>query len=157
MLAQMKLKGGTMPKRQHDTDDDDPFDERGLLKDKRSVRVPMMMRDSADGLTDLQRTVRDEFAPARVVDAFGDAGAGLHRPGSRYLVAGAGTVDHAKQVMADHMRRESRDQYIADLQDAWKGNTNDREVARVHDTGDAVCDSYLDQVHDLTTAWSRRR
>ena len=66
-----------MPKRQHDTDDDDPFDERGLLKDKRSVRVPMMMRDGADGLTDLRRSVRDHFAPARVVDAFGDAGAGL--------------------------------------------------------------------------------
>ena len=147
-----------MPKRQHDTDDDDPFDERGLLKDKRSVRVPMMMRDSADGLTDLQRSVRDEFAPAQVVDAFGDAGAGLHRPGSRYLVAGAGTVDHAKQVMADHMRGEARDQYIADLQDAWKGNnTNDREVARLHDTGDAVRDAYLDSVADLTTAWSRKR
>ena len=147
-----------MPKRQHDTDDDDPFDERGLLKDKRSVRVPMMMRDSADGLTDLQRSVLDHFAPARVVDAFGDAGAGLHRPGSRYLVAGPGTVDHAKQAMADHMRREARDQHIADLRDAWKGNnTDDREVARVHDTGDAVRDSYLDQVHDLTTAWSRKR
>src|SRR5262249_7298763 len=136
----------------------DPFDERGLLKDKRSVRVPMMMRDSADGLTDCQRSVRDEFAPARVVDAFGDAGAGLHRPGSRYLVAGAETVDHAKQVMADHMRREARDQYIADLQGAWKSNnTNDREVARVHDTGDAVRDAYLDSVADLTTAWSRKR
>jgi hypothetical protein len=145
-----------MPKRQHDTDDDDPFDERGILKDKRSVRVPMMMRDSADGLTDFQRSVRDEFPPARVVDAFGDAGAGLHRPGLRYLVAGAGTVDHAKQVMADHMRREARDEYIADLQDAWKGN-NDREVARVHDTGDAVRDAYIDSVADLTTAWSRRR
>jgi hypothetical protein len=144
-----------MPKRNQDADDDDMFDERGLLKDKRSVRVPMMMRD--DGLTDLQRSVRDHFAPARVVDAFGDAGAGLHRPGSRYLVAGAG-ADHAKQVMADHMRREARDQYVADLQDAWKGNnTNNREVARVHDTGDAVRDSYLDQVHDLTTAWSRKR
>ena len=145
-----------MPKRQHDTDDD-LFDERGILKDKRSIRVPMMMRDSADSLTDLQRSVHDHFAPARVVDAFGDAGAGLHRPGSRYLVAGAGTVDHAKQVMADHMRREARDQYVANLQDAWKGNsTNDREVARVHDTGDAVRDAYLDSVADLTTSWSRK-
>ena len=145
-----------MPKRQHDTDDD-LFDERGLLRDGRRIRVPMMIRD-ADGLTDLQRSVRDHFALAMVVDAFGDAGAGLHRPGSRHLVAGAGTVDHAKQMMADHMRREARDQHVADLQDAWKGNnTSDREVARVHDTGDAVRDSYLDQVHDLTTAWSRRR
>ena len=145
-----------MPKR-YAGYDDDALDENGLLKDGRSVRISMMMRDSADGLTDLQRSVRDHFAPARVVDAFGDAGAGLHRPGSRYLVAGAGTVDHAKQVMADHMRREARDQYIADLQNAWKNGTNDREVARVHDTGDAVRDSYLDQVHDLTTAWSRKR
>ena len=70
-----------MPKRQDDTDDDDIFDDRGLLKDKHSARVPMMMR----GLTDLQRSVRDHYAPARVVDAFGDSGAGLHRPGSRYL------------------------------------------------------------------------
>jgi hypothetical protein len=143
-----------MPKRQHDTDDD-LFDERGLLKDKRSVRVPMMMRD-ADGLTDLQRSVRDHFAPARVVDAFGDAGGGLHRPGSRHLVAGAGTVGHAKQVMADHMRREARDQHVADLQDAWKGNnTNDREVARVYDTGDARTDAYLDQKYDLENSWHR--
>ena len=118
----------------------------------------MMMRDSADGLTDLQRSVRDHFSPARVVDAFGNSGLALHRPGSRYLVAGAGTADHAKQMMADHMRREARDQYVADLQDAWKGNNkNDREVARLHDTGDPVRDAYLDQVADLTSAWQRRR
>ena len=145
-----------MPKGQHDPDDD--LDERGLLRDGRRIRVPMMMRDSADGLTDLQRSVRDHFAPARVVDAFGNSGLALHKPGPRYLVAGAGTVDHAKQMMADHMRREARDQYVADLQDAWKGNnTNDREVARLHDTGDPVRDAYLDQIHDLTTAWSRKR
>ena len=146
-----------MPKRYAEYDDDDNLDENGLLKDGRSVRISMMMRDSADGLTDLQRSVRDHFAPARVVDAFGDAGAGLHRPGSRYLVAGPGTVDHAKQAMADHMRREARDQHIADLRDAWKGNNNDREVARVHDTRDPVADAWLDQVHDLQNSWSRKR
>ena len=27
-------------------DDDEPFDERGILKDGGSVRLPMMMRDS---------------------------------------------------------------------------------------------------------------
>jgi hypothetical protein len=53
---------------------------------------------------------------------------------------------------------KARDEYITELCDAWKGNnTNDREIVRVHDTGDAVRDSYLDQVHDLTTAWSRGR
>ena len=65
-----------MPKR-YAGYDDDALDENGLLKDGRSVRISMMMRDSADGLTDLQRSVLDHFAPARVVDAFGDAGAGL--------------------------------------------------------------------------------
>jgi hypothetical protein len=69
----MKPKGGTMPKRQDDTDDD-IFDERGLLKDKHSARVPMMMRD---GLTDLQRSVRDATASLRVVDAFGNGGLAL--------------------------------------------------------------------------------
>jgi hypothetical protein len=146
-----------MPKRQHDTDDDDMFDERGLLRDGGRIRVSMMMRD-ADGLTDLQRSVRDATASLRVVDAFGNSGLALSRPGARYLTAGTSTTDHAALVMRDHLRREARDQQVADLQDAWKGNnTNDREVAREHNTGDAVCDSYLDQIHDLTTAWSRRK
>jgi hypothetical protein len=155
MLATMKSKGGTMPKRQHDPDDD--LDERGLLRDGRRIRVPMMMRDSADGLTDLQRSVRDHFAPARVVDAFGNSGLALSRPGARYLTAGTRTPDHAALVMRDHERREARDEYVQQLCDAWKGTgTNDREVARVHDTGDAVRDAYLDSVADLTTSWSRR-
>jgi hypothetical protein len=34
-------------------------------------------------------------------------------------------------------------------------NMNDREVARVHNTGDAKLDAYLDSVEDLTTAWAR--
>ena len=74
-----------MPKRHHDADDDDLFDERGFLKDKHSVRVPMMMRDSADGLTDLQRSVRDATAPLRVVDAFGNCGLALNmtKPSAR--------------------------------------------------------------------------
>src|SRR5262245_27855305 len=142
-----------MPKRQHDTDDDDMFDERGLLKDKRSVRISMMMRDSAGGLTD----VRDAIAPLRVVDAFGNSGLALSRPGARYLAAGTRTTDHAALVMRDHLCREARDEYVAALQSAWKNGTNDREVARLHNTGDAVRDAYLDSVADLTTAWSRGR
>ena len=144
-----------MPKRHHDADDDDLFDERGFLKDKHSVRVPMMMRDSADGLTDLQRSVRDATAPLRVVDAFGNSGLALNKPGARYLSAGEHTVDHAALVMHDHLRREARDQYIADLQDAWKGNNTDREIARIHNTGDARTDAYLDQKYDLENSWHR--
>jgi hypothetical protein len=143
-----------MPKRYAEYDDDDNLDENGLLKDGRSVRVPMMMRDHDAGLTELQRSVRDHFAPVTIVDSFGDSGLALHKPGARYLIAGAGTGDHARLVTADHMRREARDQYIAELQDAWKGNnTKDREVARVYDTGDAVRDAYLDQKYDLENSW----
>ena len=69
-----------MPKRHHDADDD-LFDERGLLRDGGRIRVPMMMRDSDDGLTTLQRSVRDATAPLRVVDAFGNSGLALSRPG----------------------------------------------------------------------------
>jgi hypothetical protein len=152
----MNLKEGTMPKRQHDTDDDDMFDERGLLKDKHSVRVPMMMRDSTDGLTDLQRSVRDATAPLRVVDAFGNGGLALSRPGARYLTAGTRTRDHAALVMRDHQRREARDEYITELCDAWKSTgTNDREVSRMHNTGDARTDAYLDQKYDLENSWHR--
>ena len=140
-----------MPKRY--ADDDDNLDENGVLKDGRSVRISMM-RDS--DLTELQRSVRDHFAPVTMVDSFGDSGLALHKPGARYLIAGTGTGDHARLVTADHVRREARDQYVADLQDAWKGdNTNDREVARVHNTGDARTDAYLDQKYDLENSWHR--
>jgi hypothetical protein len=146
-----------MPKRQHDTDDD-LFDERGLLRDGGRIRVPMMMRDSADGLTELQRSVRDHFAPVTLVDSFGNSGLALHKPGARYLIAGAGTGDHARLVTADAIRTDAYADSVRAACDAWRGpNASDREVARVHDTGDAVRDSYLDQVHDLTTAWSRGR
>ena len=143
-----------MPKRQYDTDDD-LIDERGFLRDGGSIRVPMMMRDSDDGLTTLQRSVRDHFAPARVVDSLGNDGLALCKPGARHLTAAAGTGDHARLVTADHMRREARDQYVADLQDAWKGNNTDREVARIHNTGDARTDACLDQKYDLENSWQR--
>ena len=138
-----------MPKRYAEYDDD-ALDENGLLKDGRIVRIPMMMRDSADGVTDL---VRDATAPLRVVDAFGNGGLALSRPGPRYLAAGEHTSHHAVLVMLDHQRREARDQYIAELQDAWKGNNTDREVARIHNTGDARTDAYLDQKYDLENSW----
>ena len=141
-----------MPKRQYDTDDD-LIDERGVLRDGRRIRVPMMARDSADGLTDLQRSVRDATAPLRVVDAFGNSGLALNRPGARYLTAGTRTTDHAALVMRDHLRREACDQCIAELQNAWKSTgTDDREVARVHHTSDARLDAYMDQKLDLETA-----
>jgi hypothetical protein len=59
-------------------------------------------------------------------------------------------------VRRDHQRREARDEYVQQLCDAWKGtDTSDREVSRVHHTGDARLDAYLDQKHDLENSWHR--
>jgi hypothetical protein len=127
--------------------------EDDVIPDGGRLRVSMMMKD---GMSEVQRAVAEDAEARRfpVVDAFGRPAG--QRPGACYLRTAPHTTDHAKQVMADHMRRE-RDQYAADLQDGWKNGTSDREIARIHNTGDAVRDAYLDQVHDLTTAWSRGR
>jgi hypothetical protein len=147
----------TKRKRYEDDDDDNVLQ---TLKDGERMHFSMMTMDSevlpARDANHYGTT--DATAPLRVVDAFGNSGLALNKPGSRYLTAGKGTPDHAAMVMRDHQCREARDQYIADLQDAWKGNNkNDREVARVHNTGDARTDAYLDSVADLTTSWSRGR
>ncbi len=67
------------------------------------------------------------------------------------------TVDDAVAVTQEHLRLEAYADSIRELCDAWKGNTKDREVARIHDTGDPVADAWLDQVHDLQNSWSRKR
>ena len=141
-----------MPKRQYDTDDD-LIDERGFLRDGGRI-------GSDDDAGQRRRSHHlaaegDHFAPARVVDSLGNDGLALCKPGARHLTAGAGTGDHARLVTADHMRREARDQYVADLQDAWKGNNSDREVAHIHNTGDARTDACLDQKYDLENSWHR--
>jgi hypothetical protein len=48
----------------------------------------------------------------RVVDAFGNSGSAVSRPGRRYLTAGTRTRAHAALVMRDHGRREARDEYV---------------------------------------------
>jgi hypothetical protein len=62
-----------MTRQRHD--DDDAFDERGILKDGRSYRVPLRMMDS------MQRDVARHAA--RITDAMGESGAALRRPGYR--------------------------------------------------------------------------
>jgi hypothetical protein len=98
----------------------------------------------------------DATAPLCVVDAFGNSGLALNKPGSRYLTAGKHTPAHAVLVVRDHECREARDEYVQQLCDAWKGNnTNDREVARKHDTGNPIADAWLDQLDDLQNSWAR--
>ena len=65
-------------------DDDDPFDEFGVLRDGRSVRVSMQMRDAA--MADSQRDAARRF----------DDRLALHRPGPRYSTDQAGIDAKAK-------------------------------------------------------------
>jgi hypothetical protein len=136
--------------------DDEDTSVLRILKDGERMHFSMMAMDGGgEVLPRNAASTVDTGAPLRVVDAFGNSGLALHKPGFRYLTAGTRTPEHAALVMRDHLRREARDEYVVDLQDAWKNGTNNREVARVHHTGDARLDAYMDQVHDLTTAWSR--
>ena len=114
----------------------------------------LMMRD---GMTEMQRAVAEDKAArgVTVVDGLGRPAG--HRPGACYLRTVPHTVDHAVAVTREHLRLEAYADSIRELCDAWKGNTNDREVARIHDTGDPVADAWLDQVHDLQNSWSRKR
>jgi hypothetical protein len=108
-------------------------------KDGRSVRISMMMRDSDDGLTELQRSVRDHFAPVTLVDSFGNSASALHKPGARYLIAGAGTGDHARLVTADAIRADAYADSVRAACDAWRGpNASDREIPATSNTGDPV-------------------
>ena len=91
--------------RQHrrlEDDDDSPFDKRGALKDGRSIRTPMYFMDAT------QRGVREHFQ--QVTDGSSD-GAGLHRPGPRYIADAA--MRDAKQA--------AYDAYLHDVTNAWRG------------------------------------
>jgi hypothetical protein len=145
-----------MTKRKRYEDDDDDNVLR-TLKDGERIHFSMMAMDSGGEVLprNAANTV-DTGAPLRVVDAFGNSGLALHKPGFRYLTAGTRTPEHAALVMRDHQCREARDQYIAELCDAWKSTgTSDREIGRIHNTGDARTDAYLDQKYDLENSWHR--
>jgi hypothetical protein len=98
-----------------------------------------------------------EIAPRKIPATFRAAPTASMQlaSGSRYLVAGANTTDHAVTLARDYNRSEARDQYIRELCDAWKGDGNDREVPRIHNTGDPIADAWLDQLDDLQNAWAR--
>jgi hypothetical protein len=143
--------------RRHRHDDDDAFDERGILKDGKLMRVPMRFMDS------LQRDVRAHFADAAgatittdatttVVDAFGASGLALHKPGSRYLHSGERSIDHAVQVTRDAERAAAYAEYKQQTCDAWKSG-NDREIEVKPITGDARADAYLANLDHMTNAW----
>jgi hypothetical protein len=130
-------------------------DDDDVLREGQTVRVPMRFRDS---MTELQRSVAEDAAArsSPVLDALGGT-ARLHQPGPRYArPALEHTTDHALAVTRDHLRRKAYADSLAELQDAWKGRNNDREVQHVHTDGaDERENAYLDQVYDLENSWHR--
>jgi hypothetical protein len=148
-----------MPK-QYNEDDD--FDERGVLKEGRTLHVGMQFMDSmsrAIATDSTMRKVRDAIThdtSATVVDAFGDSGLALNKPGSRYLTAGHRSIDHAVQTTREYERWQAYADCVQATCDAWRGNNRDlHEVPRIHNTGDATRDAYLDSVSDLVNSWHR--
>ena len=114
-----------------DVDDDD---DHRILRDGERRRIPMMMRDE-DSLSPLQRAImqdahetgRDRIlsdamdARTQVVDAFGNGGLALQRPGARYLSIPEHTVDSAVAEAEDYNRAQSYAIADAEARYSWKG------------------------------------
>jgi hypothetical protein len=89
-------------------EDDDAFDERGILKDGHRFRVEHRMLDS------LQRSVaqhahqRDSTGPVRIVDQYGSP-LGLNKPGWRREVGG----NQGDALVRDGQQREIDAAYAA--------------------------------------------
>ncbi len=95
---------------QHDDDDANPYDARGVLKDGRSVRVPTAMRDSMR--TDIARH-------AAVLDApMFDAAS--RRPGFRFT-ADASMLDATERAYSDYENAQTNTWRGADAEGGVEG------------------------------------
>jgi hypothetical protein len=105
-------------------DDDDVFDSRGVLKDKKHVTVSMFMKDGSPN-PDLTPAQRVAAAVAATRDAMKTFDASMHRPGFRY--AATGTADSAAAADAAITARDAAySDYQRRQADAWKtGKTKD--------------------------------
>jgi hypothetical protein len=91
-------------------DDDDAFDENGILRDGHRARYAMTMMDS--GFDDTQRAVARDAHERRVARRFGlSDGSALHRPGFRHNVNDIGL----------DARIEAHEQYCDELENSWRG------------------------------------
>ena len=160
----MKRKITQRDPMEEEDDGSGPFDSRtGALKDGRSVRVSMMMRDAVpppspsalvmyDVPPQRDALVINTSSPPRVVDAFGST-EGLNRPGARYLIAGHRTVDHAVLTTLALMRDEAYKAYDQESQNVWRGNA----LTDVVPTGDTVEAAYADYDREMSEAWRGAR
>jgi hypothetical protein len=101
----------TLRHRREDADDE-AFDDNGLLRDGKSVRVPLTMRDG-DSFSPVQRAVALSSSRASVTDASGGT-IGLHRPGFRIPAADAADAARTSALEASY------DEYQKYIGDAWR-------------------------------------
>jgi hypothetical protein len=85
--------------------DEDAFDEKGVLRDGARHSVPLQMRDS--------------LAPM-ITDGTSDP-LGLHRPGWR-IASGGSERDVALRDSQRKLIEEAHAEYLDRLTNAWKGN-----------------------------------
>lgn len=106
-------------------DDDDPFDEKGILKDGRRFRVPMHMADSVQ---------REIAAHARRQSQIRDGSGttiGLHRPGFRLPSGKAGdNIRVARAVMYEIRDEALSQQYQNPVRKSAQGDNGDRSTGR---------------------------
>lgn len=102
-------------------DDDEPFDERGILKDGRSARVPMMMRDA---MSPLQRAVAQHRLAMQLHDGHG--GPVGHKPG--YAFSTDASQNDAKEQAYAAYDAELRDAYKHPK--GWRGDLDASDEAR---------------------------
>jgi hypothetical protein len=89
----------------------DEFDEDGILRDGRSVRVPLHLRDGHNSrLSDVQR----QIAASRheLVDVFGNRAG--HRPGFAF----------ANDAAARDAKAAAYRDYHRDIENAWRGSAS---------------------------------
>lgn len=129
----------------HYQDDDDAFDENGILKDGKRYRIPLRMMDS------LQRAVHDHAAArqaVRIIDA------PLHQPG------------FVRDMRAVADRQAIYDEYDASVSAAWKNppicrngfvGSQEDEPHRQGSGRDATRDdkqaAYAEYEADIANAW----
>src|SRR5262245_49733895 len=130
-------------------DEDDAFDENGVVKDGRSLRVPLTMMDSMqravaergrhaddkrrrkvvqrDPQGREQGTFEEEEddeiktdAAVTVCDALGRDGLYLHQPGFRFLHGGTCNTGSAVLLAQDRAREGARDKWITETCGAWR-------------------------------------
>ena len=133
-----------MIRRRHHADKDE-LEDNDILRDGERLRVPMRMMDS------MQKEIAHDHPQPLVVDALGETGLALHRPGARYLLAPTHTTDAAVQATLRVMRDEAYQQHNVEQSRRWANS--DREIVVKLITGDARTDAYLAREEHDSNAW----